>query len=96
MIESRWRLAARPIIQKIILDNKGKPENEIRKLISAAYPFNERKYHPYKVWLNEVNRQLGKIWPVGHKQRWMNDKKRIRDSQAKLADWESIYGRREG
>jgi hypothetical protein len=33
-------------------------EKAIRKAISAAYPFGERDYWPYKVWLDEVRRQL--------------------------------------
>lgn len=31
---------------------------ELRKRLSAAYPFGERKYWPYKVWCEEVTRTL--------------------------------------
>lgn len=27
------------------------PIEERTKIVDAAYPFGERKYHPYKVWL---------------------------------------------
>ncbi len=60
MKESRWRLAARKAIQKAIAENAGKSEKEIRKAISEAYPFVERRYHPYKIWLDEVQVQTGK------------------------------------
>jgi hypothetical protein len=95
MIESYWRIKCRPIIEKIVLENKDKPEIEVRKLLSAAYPFGERRYHPYKVWLDEIKRQTGKMWPVGHKQKWLNQRKRMSKDQARLNEWESLYGRRE-
>jgi len=28
------------------------------KKISEAYPFGERKYHPYKIWLDEVHKAI--------------------------------------
>lgn len=55
-----WRDIAAPIIAKVILENKGKPEIEIKRAISKVYPFGERRYHPYKVWLDEIKVQLGK------------------------------------
>lgn len=54
-----WRDVARPIIAKAIAENLGKPEKEIRKALRRAYPFGERKYHPYKIWLDEIRVQLG-------------------------------------
>jgi hypothetical protein len=29
----------------------------IHAALLAAYPFGERKYHPYKIWLSEIRRQ---------------------------------------
>ena len=40
-------------------DDKRWDEAEQRKAVSAAYPFGERRFHPYKVWLSEVKRRLG-------------------------------------
>jgi len=54
-----WRDSCKPIIARVIKENEGKSEKEIRKAISDAYPFGERKYHPYKIWLDEVKVQLG-------------------------------------
>lgn len=53
-----WRDEARPIIAKVIRENPDLAERELRKKISAEYPFGERANHPYKVWLNEVRRQV--------------------------------------
>ena len=30
-----------------------------RKELKDAYPFGPRQYHPYKIWLDEIGRQLG-------------------------------------
>lgn len=58
---STWRDVARPIIAEVIRAcGKECDEKFIRKAISGNYPFGERKYWPYKVWCDEVNRQLRK------------------------------------
>ncbi len=57
--QSRWRAHAAPIIADIIRVHKDQDEKQLRALISKAYPFGERKYHPYKIWCDEVARQLG-------------------------------------
>lgn len=54
-----WRSQAATVISGVIGQNPGMEPKKLRKLISAAYPFGERKYHPYKIWCDEVNRQLG-------------------------------------
>lgn len=57
--ESHWRLRVRAVIQKVMKDNPETKGKELLKLISAAYPFGARKYHPYKIWLDEVKIQTG-------------------------------------
>jgi hypothetical protein len=52
-----WRDSARPIIAKVLAENEGKSEKEIRKALREAYPFGVRQYHPYKIWCDEVKRQ---------------------------------------
>lgn len=59
-MKDTWRHSARPIIAQVIAANKGKEEKEIRKALRDAYPWGERKYHPYKIWCDEVRVQLGK------------------------------------
>lgn len=57
MSESRWRDRAGPIIARVLKETRGKSEKEIRAALREAYPFGERKYHPYKIWLDEIKRQ---------------------------------------
>lgn len=53
-----WRDIARPIIYQVLKDTAGWEYKEIRRSLRDAYPFGERKYYPYKVWCDEINRQL--------------------------------------
>lgn len=55
-----WRDCARPIIHSVLENNKGADEKTIRKALRDAYPFGERRYHPYKIWLSEIQVQLKK------------------------------------
>lgn len=66
---STWRAQAAPIIAKVLEDNYGKSNDEIRTALRDAYPFGERKYHPYKIWLNEIQRQ----WKQGRRVRVITD-----------------------
>jgi hypothetical protein len=52
-----WRSLAAPIITRVLEETKGQPEPVIRKALTDAYPFHERRMYPYKVWLDEINRQ---------------------------------------
>lgn len=55
-----WRDSAAPIIAKVLKENRDKPEKEIKQALRDAYPFGQRKYHPYKIWLDEIKVQRGK------------------------------------
>lgn len=87
-----WRETAGPIIAEVLAANKGADEKTIRKALFDAYPFGQRKYHPYKIWLDEIARQRGKKWPIGHKLAWKNNKIRERYQYTKLQEWEELYG----
>lgn len=63
-MKGTWKEAAHRCIAKVIAANPGKDEQELRKLISAAYPFGERKYFPYKAWLDAVKETFAQ--PVAH------------------------------
>lgn len=52
--KSGWRKVSRRIILRVLEETKGKSEREIREALLKAYPFGERKYYPYKIWLEEV------------------------------------------
>ncbi len=94
-LASRWRRESAPIIAKVLEETRGKDEKEIKKALHDAYPFGERQYHPYKIWLDEIRRQRGLKWPVGHKRKWENDKARMTKDQQKFEEWEQLYGKSE-
>ena len=60
-----WREVAAPIIAKVLAETEDQPAGERLKKLRNAYPFGERKYHPYKIWLDEIARQTGKKLPLG-------------------------------
>lgn len=57
---SEWRQRAAPIIAQVLAENQGKKPMEIRAALREAYPFGPKAYWPYKVWLDEIQRQTGK------------------------------------
>lgn len=57
-MKSHWRNEASEIIYKIIKENPDKSNKELLKIISKAYPFGERNYHPYKIWLDTVHKAM--------------------------------------
>jgi hypothetical protein len=40
-----WRKRIRPIISKVIAENQGKPEKEVRQALRESYPFGEKTTH---------------------------------------------------
>lgn len=69
---SHWRDSCRPIIAKVIEENKHLDEKAIRRALYNAYPFGERRMYPYKVWLSEIAVQLEKrktYWHLGRKKK---------------------------
>lgn len=63
-----WRDIARERILTVLLEQEAQAVclgesldvKTVLKAISKAYPFNQRKYHPYKVWCSEV--KLAKLF----------------------------------
>lgn len=50
-----WKEDAHHHIAKVVRENPGVTEEKaLRKLISAAYPFGERRMYPYKAWCQAV------------------------------------------
>jgi hypothetical protein len=54
-----WRQYSAPIIKRVIEQCGTEDMKLLRKKLHEAYPFGERKYHPYKIWCDEIRRQLG-------------------------------------
>ncbi len=53
-----WRGFCKPIIETAIKENPTTTDKEIKKILKPLYPFGEREYYPYKVWLDEIKKQL--------------------------------------
>lgn len=59
-----WKTHSAVVIQRVIDANPTATTDELKKLVSDAYPFGERKYHPYKQWLKAVKEAFAEGEPV--------------------------------
>jgi len=71
-----WRDRMRPLIAQVIEEHAGEPENAIKAALAAAYPCGEKKNYVYKVWLDEIKRQLGALPALGTRVKYRCDKTR--------------------
>jgi hypothetical protein len=53
-----WRDKARPVIADVIRRVGRGDDKALRSALRDAYPFGVRKYHPYRIWCDEVRVQL--------------------------------------
>lgn len=60
-MKSKWRDVAKQIIAGVIKKVGLGDKKALRKALIDAYPFGERVNHPYKIWLDEIKMQTGKI-----------------------------------
>ena len=59
MSHGTWRDHAAKIISSVI-ERVGRDDfNNLKSELRKAYPYGQRKYHPYKIWCDEVRCQLG-------------------------------------
>ena len=63
-----WRLRARATIRQVLADNRhlwpdrmGHDIKPILRAIDDAYPFGERRYTPYTLWLDERAKAINEI-----------------------------------
>jgi hypothetical protein len=56
--QSSWRNAAAPIIAKVIDEVGTDDMRALRQALREAYPWGEKRMHPYRIWCNEIRRQL--------------------------------------
>lgn len=54
-----WREQAAITIRKVIIETESQDMHLLKARLREAYPFGVRKYHPYRIYLDEVKRQLG-------------------------------------
>lgn len=59
---SNWRQAAINAIALALKDLP--PDADKKKAIDEAYPFIERKYHPYKIWLFFKEKNFAPAWTM--------------------------------
>jgi hypothetical protein len=64
-----WQQYSAPIIKRVIEQCGTEDMKLLRKKLHEAYPFGERKYHPYKIWCDEIRRQLGLKRPTSKKRK---------------------------
>lgn len=55
---SYWRNRAAPIIREVIAFVGRDDERALMKALNDAYPFGARRMYPYKIWRDEIRRQL--------------------------------------
>lgn len=53
--KSQWRQEVERIIDETRAEFPDAKGNELKRVLRSRYPFGERKYHPYKIWLSAVN-----------------------------------------
>jgi hypothetical protein len=66
-VSSTWRERFAPVISKIIREHQGQPMNVTRKALRDWWGnsgMGPREYHPYKIFLDEIRRQLGTKKPA--------------------------------
>lgn len=56
---STWRDRCRDTIAGVIARVGAADGKALRKALREAYPFGVYDYHPRKMWLSEIRRQLG-------------------------------------
>lgn len=58
MKQGHWAHTADEVLAEIFVRGRPAPT---REQLRDAYPFSERRYWPYKVWLRQV-----KVWRLAH------------------------------
>jgi hypothetical protein len=67
---STWREYFKPVIKILLAETKDLKPRERSQAFKKAYSDlgDIRGAHPYKIFRDEINRQLGKKKPAGYKQ----------------------------
>lgn len=59
--QSKWRLRARAVIERVIAENPLETDYGMLERIDKAYPFGPRKNLPYRMWLLERKLAMTRI-----------------------------------
>jgi hypothetical protein len=63
MSRSSWRDIATPIIRRVVEENGTADMAKLRRALREAYPWGKKRMHPYRIWRDEVKRQLNPAEP---------------------------------
>ncbi len=58
---SPWRLEARRVIAETVAKYPGHDAATLKSELSRVYPFGQREYTPYRIWLQEVKAALARV-----------------------------------
>ena len=83
-----WRDHCAPIIAKVIDDVGIEDMKALRKALREAYPYGEKKWRPYKVWLSEINEQIHFRSHTPAKQLGWED---LPLFQTQIANWQGLF-----
>lgn len=65
-MKSQWRAVAKRVIaQTLAALPKDATSKQKREALFAAYPFDRREMHPYRVWRKEVQKAIGAFTRIG-------------------------------
>jgi len=64
MADSPWRVRSREIIRNVVESMSPTVDTKtLRRALREAYPFGTREFHPYKIWLDEIRKELAIRYP---------------------------------
>ncbi len=98
MSSKSWRDIARAHIAtaKAEGEQQGLTGKALRDFVNGRYPFGERKYHPYKMWCDEMKRTFDPEKCLPPPRGAYQTEKTAKDEAAALAAWNAGEPRRVG
>lgn len=64
-MSSKWAAISLEVIRRAAAGSKGRTQVEVMRDVDAAYPFGERAYHPYQMWLKVRRAYIRERWGDG-------------------------------
>ena len=61
-----WRAASAPIIAQVIAETGRGDMKLLKKKLREAFPWGDHRHHPWKIYYDECQRQLGLKPPLRH------------------------------
>lgn len=88
MTTKTWRDVARAVIQKALAEAEaqGLDKDATKRHVNAAYPFGERAYHPYRIWLSEMKNTFNPANPIAPTPANLTQRKAQNDALSERAE----------